>query len=120
MPYRHTTDDQPTYNELRGTFAGAADALSESEPEPTYVPTPRRWQVGDLLKHRTYGNCLILRKQVGVFHNYDLIAEDGYQFQTQEPTNFLHNTGLTYQYKDFAQTASDYRAGLFTPYFEIL
>lgn len=83
-------------------------------------PPARRWRVGDLTHHRSYGRCLILGVQVGIYHRYNLITEAGFQFETDTPPTFSHNTGLQYAHVAFAQTARDYEAGFFTPYFEIL
>ncbi len=92
-------------------------SISDTLMENTF--TEHCWKIGDLLRHPN-GQSLLIG-----FDSSDLVwlRETGFTYLSDQRVmldQLSHNTGLNYYYVAEEQVQRDYKAGLFTPYFEIL
>ena len=97
---------------------------SEAELGDQYqTKKPKQWQVGDLIRNKYSNmNAIIVDVWLGTL---DIVQADGFigaigWRSANIEWAFCHNTGLRYETEDIKQVQSDFDAGLFTPYFEIL
>ncbi|MVM42267.1 hypothetical protein GO730_38875 [Spirosoma sp. HMF3257] len=84
---------------------------------------PRQWQVGDLISHKQTGIIALILAVWDI--TLVVIARTGTvkrlsKLQANTLWKLLHNTGISYQFKNQEQVQRDYQNGLFIPFFEIL